>query len=61
MNKYKAFYNGRETEVDADTLFGAKEKAIQFFRPPKSKAHMVHVHLLSVGGREVVHSTASIG
>ena len=45
MNGYIAFYNGKKTEIFADTLFGAREKAVAFFKPPRSKAHMVHVHL----------------
>jgi hypothetical protein len=55
MNGYKAFYNGRETDIYADTLLQAKEKAVAFFKPPKSKQHMVHVHLCEKGGEQVTH------
>ncbi|MPR11943.1 hypothetical protein [Microvirga tunisiensis] len=55
MNGYKAFYNGRETDIHADTLLQAKEKAVAFFKPPKSKTHMVHVHLCEKDGEQVTH------
>lgn len=42
---YIGFYNGKQVEIHADTLYEAKQKAISFFKPPKSKQHMVHVHL----------------
>lgn len=45
MRKYKAFYNGLSIEVEADSLYNAVLKARQFFNPPKSRAHMVHVVL----------------
>jgi hypothetical protein len=45
MNGYIGFFNGRRTEVYADTLYEAKTKAIAHFKPTKSKAHMVSVML----------------
>ena len=45
MNGYKAFFNGREADVYADSLYQAKLKALELFKPRKSQAHMVHVHL----------------
>ena len=42
---YVAFYNGRETDVYAKTSYEAYTKAVDLFKPPKSKKHMVHVHL----------------
>lgn len=37
MNGYIFFYNGKETEIRAETLYAAKQAAITFFKPPKSK------------------------
>lgn len=49
-NGYIAFYNGKKQELYAVSLFDAKQKAIEIFRPAKSKAHMVHVHLAEKEG-----------
>lgn len=43
MRKYKAFYDGKCIEVQAESSYQAQQKAIAFFRPPKRNAHMVHV------------------
>lgn len=56
MNGYVAFYNGRRYELHADSLFEAKEKAVAYFKPPKSKVHMVTVVLAEKDGEEVVHT-----
>jgi hypothetical protein len=58
MNGYKAFYNGKTTEIYAPTMFAAKEKAVAFFKPPKSKRHMVAVVLCEINGETVTHSPA---
>ena len=42
---YKAFYNGKEADIYAPSLYAAKVQAVQHFKAPKSNAHMVHVHL----------------
>lgn len=55
MNGYKAFYNGKELEIQASNLYNAKLKAIELFKPTKSKTHMVHVHLCEHTEHEVVH------
>ncbi len=55
QNGYKAFYNGKELEIYADSLYGAKLKAIEQFKPSKSKIHMVHVHLCEKQGNEQTH------
>lgn len=55
MNKYIAFFNGKQIEVDAAHSFEAQKKAIEIFKPAKSKRHMVHAHLAAIDGREVVH------
>ena len=56
MNGYKAFFNGRETEVYADSLYAAKVKAVALFKPRRSQEHMVHVYLCErEDGSQVVH------
>jgi hypothetical protein len=52
-NGYIAFYNGKQTEIYADSLYEAKQKAVAFFKPRKSQAHMVHVELAELGGHQV--------
>ena len=42
---YLAFYNGKQFELFASSIAEAKELAIAWFKPPKSKQHMVHVYL----------------
>ncbi len=56
MHGYIAFYNGKQHEVHADTLFEAKQKAVAHFKPPKSKQHMVHVVLAEKDGQPVTHT-----
>ena len=45
MNGYIALYNGRQIEVWADTSYAAHVKAVAEFRAPKSRKHLVTVHL----------------
>jgi hypothetical protein len=61
MNGYKAFYNGKEIDVYALTSYAAQCLAVEKFKAPKSKAHMVSVMLCEKDGEQVTHSTASIG
>jgi hypothetical protein len=58
MNGYKAFYNRKEIEVYADTLYGAKLKAIQIFKPKKKDEHNIAVVLCEKNGEQVVHVPA---
>ena len=60
MCGYKAFFNGKTTEIHANTLFQAKQKAVAFFKPPKSKQHLVHVVLCEKEGETVTHSTTEL-
>lgn len=67
MHGYKAFYNSKTVDVYADSLYGAKLKAIEHFKPRKSQAHMVSVMLCEKDvdpatgkGTQVTHSTASL-
>lgn len=55
MNGYKAFFEGKETEVYAKSAYEAKCKAVEYFKPRKNKAHMVHVALCEVQGEQVTH------
>lgn len=56
MNGYVCFYNGKRVEVYANTTLEALDKAMEQFKPPKSKRHMVSVVLAEKGGESVVHT-----
>lgn len=57
MAKYKAFYNQKTEDIEADNLYSAKQQAIRVFNAPKSKQHMVSVVLCERDdGTEVVHN-----
>ena len=60
MNGYIAFYNSSKKEIYANSAYEAQEKAIVLFMPPKSKRHMVSVHLAELDGKQVVHSTGDV-
>lgn len=62
MNGYVAFYNGKQKDIYADTLYAAKQEAIKQFNVPKKKESMVSVVLAEKDvdpetgkGTEVVH------
>lgn len=55
MNGYIGFYSGKTVEVFADTSYKAQQLAVSFFNPPKSKQHMVHIHLAEKDGAQVTH------
>lgn len=61
MNGYKAFFNGKEIEIYAETLLAAKQKAVVMFRVRPNKQHMVSVVLCEKDGVTVSHSTAEFG
>lgn len=56
LHGYLGFYNGRQVEIQAESLLDAKTQAINRFKPPKSKRHMVHVYLAEKDGKEVLHT-----
>ena len=60
MNGYVCFYNGKRWECYASSMFAAKEKAVAYFKPPKSKRHMVSVVLAEKDGKQVVHDGAML-
>ena len=57
---YIAMFNGKKANVWADSSHQAQQRAIEHFKPAKSKRHMVHVYIATNEGTEVVHSTASV-
>lgn len=56
MNGYVAFYNSQRHELYAESLWDAKQKAVAFFKAPKSKAHLVTVMLAEKDNQPVVHT-----
>ena len=58
MNGYIAIsHKGEKHEVYANTSYEAQQKAIEYFKPPKSKKHLISVYLCEVDGKEVTQST----
>ena len=55
MNGYVAFYNDKRHELHAESLYAAKQAAIAYFKPPKSKQHLVSVVLAELDGKPVTH------
>jgi len=58
MNKYKAFYNRKEIEIDSDTSYHAQEKAlIQFQKDSRKKVKSwdITIVLMAVDNKEVIH------
>lgn len=56
INGYVAMYNGKQTDIYAETLYAAKQKAIAHFKPKKSQQHMVIVMLAEKpDGTQVIH------
>lgn len=56
MNGYKAFYNGKEIEVHADTLYQAQQKAAKVLKVPPKREYQISVHLCErADGSQVVH------
>jgi len=47
---YIAFYNGNKIELYDSSLLKAKERAVALFNVPKSKQHLVSVHLAEKDG-----------
>lgn len=54
-NTYGAIYGGKEAEIEATTLWEAKQKAIKLFKVKKSEEWKVSVLLMKLGGKEVKH------
>ena len=58
MNGYVALYNGKRTEIWAESLYAAKLRAIEQFKPRPSNEHMVIVILAQRGDGEPVYHSA---
>lgn len=57
LNGYLGFFEQKRQGFYAKTQLEALEKAIAAFKPPKSKRHLVHVHLAELAdGSKVVHT-----
>lgn len=46
MTKFEGFYNREKIEVEADSLWDAKQKIIKHFKVPKSKHGLVAIQSL---------------
>jgi hypothetical protein len=53
---YICLYGSLRWEVRSDSSYHARELAIAHFRPPKSKRHLVSVHLAEIDGETVTHA-----
>jgi len=56
---YKAFYKDKSIDVYASSSYSAQTKAAEIFKA--KKPYEVHVVLCEKDGKQVTHSTASIG
>jgi hypothetical protein len=43
MAKFKAFFNGKTVDLEADSLYQAKQKALAHFKPRKKDEGLVAV------------------
>ena len=56
MNGYIAFYNDKEIEIRAESLYAAKLEAIKQLKVQKSKQGLLAVVLAEKSGEQVVHT-----
>ena len=56
---YIAFYGGKRVEIQAESLWGAKKKAIEMMKVPKSKESQVAVELAEKDGEQVTTTITS--
>lgn len=56
---YIALYGDKRHDLHAGSLYEAKRKAIEHFRPPKSRQHLVTVHLAEIDGEAVTQVITS--
>lgn len=59
MNGYVFFFENKRIELTADSMYAAKLKAIEQFKPRKSQQHMVHGGLAEVAGVPVMHTASN--
>ena len=60
MNTYIAFFNGRQLELQADSMYTAVLMARKELKVSKSKQGLLAVVLAAKGDEAVVHSGASL-
>jgi hypothetical protein len=51
---YICLYGAQRWEVYADSLYDAKQKALEHFKPPKSRRYQVTAHLAEIDGETVI-------
>lgn len=56
---YIALYQGKRWEVYASSQLDALTRAREHFKPPKSKRHLVSVHLAEIDGETVTQVITS--
>jgi hypothetical protein len=56
---YIALYQGKQIEIHANSAYQAHLTAIESFKPPKSKRHLVTVHLAEKDGEPVTQVITS--
>ena len=60
MNRYAAYFNGRVSEVSAETSYSAQKVAAELFKVRESKRYLITVMLIEKDGKRVSHSTAAL-
>jgi len=58
MNRYIAFYAGRQIAISAVSLYAANVQAVAKLNVPRNKEHMVMVVLCEKDTVQVTHSTS---
>lgn len=56
MNGYIAFYNDKQIEIRAESLYTARLEAVKQLKVPKSKQGLLAIVLAEKGGEQVVHT-----
>ena len=55
---YLCFYDFKEHLVKAASSYEAQQIAVKYFKPPKSKSHMVHVYLVKEKTNDIQHESS---
>ena len=55
---YLCFYDRKELLVKAASSYEAQQAAAKHFKSPKSKSHMVHVHLVKEKTNDLRHENS---
>lgn len=58
---YVAIFNGKQIELKAPSLYGAKLKAVEHFKPGKSRQHMVAIYLACTADGQDVNIIPQVG